>query len=245
MWLVLCDRGDVAAIWARNRLLALGLSPVELVTSDVLACALRWDHRVGHTGASVDIVLAGGRHISGNSVKGALNRLVTLPSEQFQNASPADRDYAVQELYALFLSWLEALPGAVLNRPSANGLSGPWRPVSEWVWLAGRASLPTSSYLRSHTDPPEIETGRLPFPLGTVTASAIVVGDEVVGRRPPGLDAGCLRLARLTRSDILGVDFAHMQGAWRFVGATPVPDLRVGGSDCAAALLRALTATPP
>jgi hypothetical protein len=59
----------------------------------------------------------------------------------------------------------------------------------------------------------------------------LVLAGHVVGEAaPPAVQAGCRRLAHLVCTPLLGVDFtAGEAGPWTFVGATPAPDLRLGG----------------
>ena len=52
---------------------------------------------------------------------------------------------------------------------------------------------------------------------------------------------GCRRLAELSHTALLGVEFTTSSaGPWTFAGATPMPDLRLGGE----ALLDALASAP-
>ncbi len=97
MWLVLCSAYDIPALWAYQGLRARGLAPVELVSAELLTNTLRWEHRLGSAGVSINISLADGRVIRGDRVRGTLNRLLSLPFEYFQMASPVDRQYATQE----------------------------------------------------------------------------------------------------------------------------------------------------
>ena len=153
MVLVLCEESDLAALWAASRLQARGLT-VEIVTGADLAAAERWEHRVGRSGVTLDLTLAGGRRLSSAEVKGGLNRLFFLPSAWLQRIGGPDRDYAIQEMHALYLSWLHALPGPLLNRPTPQGLCGNWRHPSAWAALAARAGLPVAPYRQSSDDDP-------------------------------------------------------------------------------------------
>ena len=219
MWLVLCDRTDHAALWAARGLAARGLVPLELVTADALAYALRWEHRVGAGGASIAIDLADGRRIEGERVRGVLNRLVSVPSAHLRHAAAADADYAAHELAAFFLSWLAALPCRVLNAPTAQGLCGRWRHRSEWLALAAAAGLPIASF-RVDGAAPDSGTWN------AARAVLVVEGEAVADGAPAALCRGCVRLAALADARVLGVDF---DDAWRVEGATPLPDLRTGG----------------
>jgi hypothetical protein len=231
MWLVLCDRNDVPALWAARGLAARGLEPLELVTTDALAYALRWEHRVGAAGASIAVELADGRRIDGDGLRGVLNRVVALPEAHLHRAAPADLDYARQELSAFFLSWLAALPCPVVNAPTAQGLSGGWRHRSEWLALAARAGLPIAPFRMNGTTPAAVAWAS--------ARTVVVVGGEAVSPEAPApILAGCARLAGLVETAVLGVDF---DAAWRVEGATPQPDLRLGGDRALELLAAALS----
>jgi hypothetical protein len=219
MWLVLCDRTDHAALWAHRGLAARGLEPLELVTADALAYALRWEHRVGAAGASVVVELGDGRRIDGAGVRGVLNRLVAVPDGHLALAREADRDYARQELHAFFVSWLASLPGRVVNRPTPQGLCGSWRHRSEWLALAASAGVPIAPF-RMNGDVPD--GGFVPAARTVV----VVAGEAVGGGLPAAVRSGCVRLARLAGAGVLGVELA---ADGRVAGATPLPDLRLGG----------------
>ena len=238
MWLVLCAPADAAALWAYRRLQRHGLTPLELVSPEQLVCSFRWEHRLGVEGVHVAITLADGRAIRDDRVRGVLNRLTAVPPVSFLAAAPADRLYASQEMTALFMCWLSALLPPVLNRPTSQGLSGAWRHPSEWVCLAGRAGLATIPYRQDgRTLPPDMV--RL-VPASPRTRTVFVVDGQFVGPAvPTGVAEGCRRLAELARTGLLGVELAESaDGVWRFAGASPLPDLRLGGE----ALLEVLAA---
>ena len=109
--LVLCEVADLSALWAAGRLQARGV-PVDIVTASVLGSALSWEHLLSKDGdASVAIDLGDGRTITNRDPVGVLNRLAFAPTDRLDKVGGTDRDYAVQELNALFLSWLNAMPG--------------------------------------------------------------------------------------------------------------------------------------
>jgi hypothetical protein len=211
------------------------------VTSDDLAHA-RWVHDVGARGAGVEIHLRDGRGFHGDSVRGALNRLVSPPEGSLLLIHPSDRSYVVQELMAFFMSWLHALAGPVLNRPTPECLGGRVLSLAEWLWLAGKAGLPTPRYRLSTEDPPARPSRHVRMPgAGPDLRTVLVVGDRAVGApAPAAIREGCVRLGALARTALLGLDFSvDYRGGWQVAGATCLPDLRLGGP----ALLDALASS--
>lgn len=226
MWLLLCEHTDFSALWAYRGLRERGV-PIELVSAGALVNALGWEHRLGIGGASIRIDLADGRTIDGDAVRGVVNRLVSLPTERHALAATPDRDYAMQELNALFLSWLTAVRGPVLGRPTPQGLSGPWLHRSEWLALGAQAGLNVDVYCRSSREAPETLTDEAAL-VGARTL--VVIAGRPAGRVPAHVAAGSARLARLADADFLGVQFGTpRRKPWTFVGATPFPDLSLGG----------------
>lgn len=245
MWLVLCPGYDAPALWAFEGLRARGLAPLELVRAESLPQSRRWEHRVGADGAGVRVELPDGRVLRSEEVRGVLNRLTHVTVGPL--AATRDHDYITQEFTAFFMSWLYALPGPILNRPTPQGLGGRWRHASEWVLLASSVGLPVPPYRLSSLDGhDELATGeRRLFPPGTPTRQAVVVGGVTFAPEgmPAELSDACARLAAAADTPLLGVDFAEgARGRWTFAGATPLPDLRAGGGPLLDALARALGA---
>ena len=150
MWLILHHSGDPSARWAYEGLKQRGLAPLELVTAEMLGPGLRWDHRVGANGASIEISLPNGRVLSGRTIRGVLNRLRGVTGwRSLHRVRVDDRSYAEQELAAFFLSWLSCLPPPILNQPTPHGLAGRERHMSEWVLLATAAGLTTVPWRQS------------------------------------------------------------------------------------------------
>ena len=243
MWLILASQNDAAALWAYQGLRNRGLYPLELVFTEMLPFALKWDHRVSAADLSIAITLADGRVFKNSAVRGVLNRLTHVPLDHLKGND--DYDYATQEYAAFFMSWLASFQQPVLNPACAQGLAGAWRHISEWVWLAARAGLPTPKFRQTSADEVDeaIEVRRL-FPEGTPVFTSIVVQDRVVGQSiTPEIERACLKLAQLSETPLLGIDFAMsaVGAPWEFAGATPLPDLIRGGDPLLDALANALT----
>jgi hypothetical protein len=95
----------------------------------------------------------------------------------------------------------------------------------------------------SHDYLDEMGVERRLVPIGTPVNTVFVAAEHVVGTpAPPDIVKGCQRLAELSRTELLGVEFvAGSAGPWTFAGATPWPDLRLGGQallDVLASVLR-------
>lgn len=231
MWLVLCDASDASAFWVVEEIRRRGVAPLELLTADDLALADYWEHRIGRGGASIRF-RTGSLDIEGERLHGVLNRLYTVPVPHWQTKPKSDRDYVQQELVALFLSWLHALPCPVINRPTPQGLSGQWRCESEWVWLARQAGLAVAPYRQSSRERiDEMKGERRLMAAGTPVRTVIVVEDAAPGAAaPPPVIAACKRLAAIARTELLGIDFIDgAAGPWTFAGANPLPFLTLGG----------------
>jgi hypothetical protein len=242
MILVLCEVEDFAGLWAAGRLKARGLS-VEIVTAPVVSCALRWEHRIDSSGtASVAIELGDGRKVCSRDRVGVLNRLSFVPTARFDQVAGIDRDYAVQEMNALFMSWLHALPGPMVNRPSPQGLCGSWRHRSVWAAMAHKAGLAIQPYKQSCRDDPDAQWNCSQSDAG---ATVFAVGERVVapGWMPAEVSNGCRRLAAAAGVSMLGIEFVPgRDGRFEVAGATPLPDLTRGGEPLIDALQELLAA---
>ena len=240
MILVLCDEADVSALWAADALRRRGLSP-RLLTGIDLASVSGWRHRIGAAGAAITLRFDG-YSLDGGEVRGVLNRLSFLPRPWLDRHGGPDRDYAVQEMLAFYLSWLHTLAGPKLNSPAPQGLCGNPRHPSAWVALAARAGLPVRAFSQSSNDDP---TAYWQMPFDPAASTVIVVGAAVIG--PDALvgphRAACLRLAEAAGCKLLGIDFAPgADGVWRMTAVSVSPELSRGGDPLIDALAMALTA---
>lgn len=232
MWLVLCDDLDASARWAYDGFVERGV-PAEFVPASVLSGTVRWVHRVDSHGASVETLLPDGRRIVSTAVRGTLNRLVGLWPQPTYFGSP-DGDYALQELLAMYLSLLRALPAPVLNPPSPQGLSGRMRYTPDWLVLAARAGFETVPYaVSSRHDGSPREGHGLPELRGASRHAVVVAAGRVFGD-PVGTGAAqaACALARLAQLPLLGLRLATTPDgtAW-FEAADLYPDLRSGGGE--------------
>jgi hypothetical protein len=244
LYWVFCNSEDVAAAWAFQGLKARRLTPIKMVSAEMLACSAHLEHYVGSDYTRTIIGLRDGQ-VDSQVALGVLNRLQYIPMSQV-NASDADRQYAMQEYAAFFISWLHGFRCSVLNPATTVGLCGETRHASKWILLASKAGLQTSKYKQTSQEknmtyrftgkavPPKI-------PVETV----FTVNSSIVSKgAPPEVVAGCRRLAEMAETPLLGMDFLETSDSWTFVGATPFPNLFLGGDALLDALAKALRNGP-
>jgi hypothetical protein len=240
MPLILCEDGDPAAFWAADQFRRRGLT-ADVVPSSLLGGARRWDHRIDASGATIAIELADGRRLSSEDPAPILNRLGVAPLRALRAAAGSDYGYAVQEMSAFYLSWLHAWPATVINRPSPQGLGGQYRHPSAWIAMAAAAGLPTLPWAQGSDDPPE-RGWTMARP---AEATAFVVAGRAVLAPvlDPALAAPLERLGQRAGPALIGVDFVRgTSGNWKMIGASPLPNLMIGGEPLMAALAEALAA---
>lgn len=236
MTLILCEPGDLSAAWAAAELQQRGVN-AETLFGTMLGAATRWEHRIEEDRASVSITLADGRILSSDAPVPILNRLSFIPTGQLRATAGADYGYAVQEVYAFYLSWLTAWPGIVLNRPSPLGLAGGHRHPSEWMLLGATAGLPCIPWEQGSDDDPTLVW----MPPLFETMAYVVSGEAVLPPvLPPEMAPACAALAALAETALLGIGFVRSGEAWTMNSATPIPDLSLGGAPLADALARVL-----
>lgn len=236
MWLILCNAKDTTALWAYRGLKARGLRPLEIISAEALVYSTCLKHRIESNNVSTRIKLTDGRVLDSASVRGTLNRIEYLPSEHLLAADSVDRQYAEQELHALFVSWLYALPGTVINRSSPQGLSGAWMHQSKWLWLASQAGLSTPFYRGGAMIGEDATLPQL------LRQTVIVLAGRCFGAPvPENVRRGCAKLAQLCQVETLGIDFkVESNGKWTFASATPVPEIRLGGEPLLDAVVETL-----
>ena len=230
MWLVLTEDGDPLGPWIADGLTARGLELVHHLTTTDLISATTWAHTVTDHGAGFTARTRNGIELRSEKIAGVVNRIGFIAPSHTAELVEDDREYALHELNAFFMSWLHALEAPVLNPPSARGLAGAWRPASEWVCLAQQAGL-------AHRVVTSAEPEAAPF-TQTPDRTAFVVGGEIVD---DGVEEetrqACLRLSELSETPLLGIEFRMDDGSRPvFTGASPQPPIQIAGD----AMLEAL-----
>lgn len=239
MWLVLSAPEDESAYLMAERLRTHGLAPLIHASAEDLGRA-RWCYRTGGEAEASEITLPGGEVIASSSLRGVLNRLYAVPASALAQVERADRDYAREELYAMYTSWLYGLACPVINRAGAIGLCGNWPDRSWWRARAFSAGLPTDVYFwQAGAD---YDAYALTCEGDASMESVTLLDGQVIGGDlPPELASACARFAEYTGSRLLGLVFSvHPVAGWRLLDANPMPDLAMAGTALVEALARAL-----
>ncbi|MBZ0114897.1 MAG: hypothetical protein K8J08_20720 [Thermoanaerobaculia bacterium] len=146
-FLVLCHADDRTALHVGASLRRRhGEGSVRVVSSDEVELAPRWAHRLEGGVTTTRLQLSDGTRLDSGRLGVVFNRLLTPRAPHFQAAGREDHGYAVMELYALWLSWLEGLPCPVMNAPSVWGLGTQRRSHGEWLARAAEAGLAGTGY---------------------------------------------------------------------------------------------------
>jgi hypothetical protein len=226
--LIIHEDHDLSATWLADRLAARGRT-VECFSGCNFATAPVWHHRLGTAGVEIRIDFADGRSLGTRAYAGMINRLPYLPQTLLASFGGTDAEYARQEWFALYLSWLNALQCPMFNRPTPQGLAGHWRHPADWSALARRAGLPVLPWHQSEADDPmQAWTKRAPgvHPEIIATPSTII---DTLGLAPEMAEA-CRALAGLAGNALIGIRFEpDPDCGWRFASATVLPDLFAGG----------------
>lgn len=232
MRILLHQDHDPSAAWLVDGLRDRGCELTSVRASSLLRDA-RWEHRLGAAGPSAQVDPAGGPTLRSGELIAVVNRVPVVGVDGLPVAA-GDREYADQELFALWLSWLAGLPCPVLNRPDPAGLCGVWLTQAQWTARAARAGLPTEPVvLHAASEPPG--PGLRP------DVTAVVACGAAFG--PPQareLAAPCGELAADVGADMLEVSFVRSARGLRFADASPMPDLRRGGEPLLDHLAKAL-----
>ena len=229
MIVILCHPGDAAALWLAATMREFVGGGIELVTVEELVYSRRIVHRQNDYGDSGSIALADGRTLRAETIAGLVNRVSYLPTQHFARALAEDRAYAEAELHAFLLAWINGVAGRVINPPLPAALGGGTFPLPTLVHLAAMAGLPTEAWRASAAPGADSQP-----PLPT-THAAVVFDRRIFGMLlPRALQEGCRRLAALTGTSLLQIEFIQTDGrGFRFKSATGAVDFRIGGKSLA------------
>jgi hypothetical protein len=234
-FLILAHSNDQTALQVHVMLRARhGPDQVKLTLGEDLAYSPFWKHCLEDRKVTTELILRDGTCLTSGRIGVVFNRLLAPTVPYF--ASAVDQNYAVMEMYALYLSWLSSLPCPVVNNVSSIGLGVQTRSHAEWLLLAAKAGLPVRGF-HFTSDPRWVQEGRYvpyrpqpnlgAFDFEKISSPSISrapifyleeVGEEqetmlvslphVTGRLTKLFGAPLKRLARLAGCDLLQVFFA-------------------------------------
>jgi len=235
MIVVLCHPDDAPAVWLGRALVEEG-AQARCVTIEEIVYAPRIIHRFGGEADGSIVTSATGSKIDVGKLSGIVNRVRFVPSEHLRLVAEADRGYAMEELWAFLLAWLDAAPCPVLNAARPACLGGDRLHPLRLRSIAAMAGLPVNRRGLS-SDQPDVHW----LPEATVAFSLIIFGDRIFGPLvSKDTQDAARRFARLSGFDLVQIDFAlGPSDRPSFVDASGHPDFRLGGR----ALSRALAAS--
>jgi hypothetical protein len=170
------------------------------------------------------MTVLGGCVTPATAITGVLTRLWHVPPGELTHIAVSDRAYVASEMTAFLTAFLSDLPCAVLNRPSASGLSGPgWR-REQWVRAAARVGIPVAPVQRiaRHGEPAATAPA--------IASEVTVVGELAFGADDPDLVRWSRELAATAGVDLLGAQFTRHGRGYAFAGVNPWPILSYPGA---------------
>ena len=238
-FLILAHEGDESAIRVAARLHQRhGSKAVRLTSLDEIVFASDWQHRLDSRNTETTLALHDGTVIRSDDVQVVFNRLRWLDTPFFTSSPKQDREYAVMEMFALIVSWLNSLPCPVVNSVSPRGLGAPDYSPLAWHYLAGKAGLPTSRIrltsstrryplreLGTRANGPINVPAWLMEPTSDQLAHVCVVGNHITSDLADDFEEPSRQLSALTGLEILSIFFRQelRSARWTFAGADVCP----------------------
>ena len=243
MILILTEPADSVGSWLADGLQARLPIPVHHLTTEALTAIASVETEQSGESVEFRIHLASGFILDSRMITGVVNRVLALPPGLALRRGTPDRTSAVRNFSSPVWRLLSGFPGAVLNRPSAQGLSGDFRLPSEWAALAQDAGLAPLRW-----NPERTESANRPDEEPGGWRRVAVIGDDVVplddsGRLPAAVERCCRAFAASSASDVIGVDLVRFgRSEWHFADVDFRPDLERGGRAALMAVARVLAA---
>ena len=168
------------------------------------------------------VAMIDGERVFPNEIDGVITRLPWVLPCDLPDIRLCEQEYVAAEINAFLLAWLVSLDCPLLNRPSAQCLSGQgWR-SEMWVSKACELGFPARAVHQRISLP-----ARLPVAETEPQDAAIltVVGNTVVGTGNAVLKRYASRLAAAARVQLLSVRFDSAARDGILLGASLWPDL--------------------
>jgi hypothetical protein len=164
------------------------------------------------------VLVAGGVQVSAASVSGIVNLLPCIAEQELFDVDPEARRYVAAEATAFLLFLLTVMQCKVVNRPTAECLTGPhWQP-EQWSKVCVSIGLPTKPVGRDSKSPANMRSAE---PLHPIT----VLGGRCVGEPSVPHVVSVQRLAALANVSFLKANFVEENGQYIFHSAELTPDL--------------------
>jgi hypothetical protein len=195
-----------------------------------------WRHYLASpSGLSTAVI--GGQEVHYNDIDGVLTRRPCIFEQELLHVTNPDKPYVAAEMNAFLVSWLSGLTCPVINRPTAMSLSGPnWR-HEQWVQAAAVLGIPVSPVKRcwALTDNERKSTTTYSH---KEIKNVTVVGELYFGDVEEAIGEQAKKLAHVSGTELLEVQFSGSKGGSVFVSANTCPDLN--NFDISDAVLRHL-----
>jgi hypothetical protein len=183
-------------------------------------CTKGWRIELGRIEAGC--MVASGESLAVGRLRGILNLLPYVSEYELITIESASRRYVAAEITALLFYLLTVIRCPVLNRPTANNLTGPdWRP-EQWAQACRKVGIPTKKVQRNSRVP------TIAGATGESFHSISAVGNNCVGGDIATYAAEVIALARFAGLIFLTVTFVESEGGRFFHSAQLAPDLRDG-----------------
>ena len=189
-----------------------------LVPADLSRRGWRWRSADPHTGVAV----INEEPLLPDDIDGVITRLPWVLRYDLPDIQAREQEYVATEINAFLLIWLVSLRCPLLNRPSAQCLSGPgWHP-HRWVNKAHELGIRAQPVRQNVSLParPGIAEAEPPD-----AVNLTVVGAKVIGNAAAVLKRNALRLAAAANVQLLCVRFSTAGRDAILLGASLWPDL--------------------
>jgi hypothetical protein len=166
--------------------------------------------------------IIGGLKVKQSEIRGVFTRMQWVWEGELVDIAATDRAYVAAEMAAFLVFWLSELKCPILNRPTANSLSGPGWSRERWNFAASKAGMVVSPIRRfaslASASGQDVEVYNKPV-------LATIVGGQCIDDVHPALAEQARRLADIAGVNLLGVQFSGAEADAGFVGVNLFPDI--------------------
>lgn len=186
---------------------------IRLILAEDLVYAVHWMHEINNETINTRIDFADGSCWETGDTGVIFNRLKNCSVPLFSHAEIDDRNYAMMETTALWLSWLKSFTCPIVNpiQPASFGNSP--RSDLQWAALINKVGLPMINFVFT-TDPRHLQRTRITEKSDNVASlpnwfnnndSQLLLNSQPVMLQEP-LDLDSLRKFWIVGDEIVGLD---------------------------------------